>query len=58
MLESRAFSFGNSYSLVFLLVAFDSSKLSLNVRAFVPWRASQLDISPPDVVLAEGQRLH
>ncbi|MCE0523804.1 MAG: O-antigen ligase family protein [Methylacidiphilales bacterium] len=29
LLESRAFSFGNSYSLLFLLVAFDSSKVRL-----------------------------
>jgi O-antigen ligase len=36
MLESRAFSFGNSYSLLFLLVAFDSSKFRLkNALTFV-----------------------
>jgi O-antigen ligase len=35
LLESRAFSFGNSYSLLFLLVAFDSSKVRLkNALAF------------------------
>jgi O-antigen ligase len=36
MLESRAFSFGNTYSILFLLVAFDSSKIRVKHVAPAP----------------------
>ena len=44
LLESRAFSFGNTYSLLFLLVAFDSSKI--RVRKGAPAKVSQPTLTP------------
>lgn len=39
MLESRAFSFGNAYSILFMLVAFDSSRTTLTAPGPQPWAA-------------------
>jgi O-antigen ligase len=36
LVETRAFSFGNSYSLIFLLVAFDSAKTRVQPSVFTP----------------------
>jgi O-antigen ligase len=44
VLESRAFSFGNTYSILFLLVAFDSSKI--RVKQAAPAKHPEPDLIP------------
>jgi O-antigen ligase len=51
VLESRAFSFGNTYSILFLLVAFDSSKI--RVRKITPVRSPQATLTP-DALAVRG----
>jgi len=54
MIESRAFSFGNTYSVLFLIVAFDSAKYSVQ-RLTAP-RPAYENAPVPDLRPAVGQQ--
>jgi O-antigen ligase len=54
MLESRAFSFGNTYSLLFLLVTFDSSKHRVKPAFQVDFRRRDVPSAQPEATTPTG----